>query len=145
MFQQRGESKRAPDLRDFKVRVLIDFDEEQIKPLSDHKIVVVPEEEVLLHRIVMHHSIARHLRLRGLVTIGRPLPKRPKSGTCEIFYAEVPNWTPQGIVFSPTDPLEIYVRNENEKHWLLAGSVIAFKRGRREDLVDDEPEREREE
>lgn len=128
------------DLRKFTVRCVYNFLEEEIPPSRGHVIVIVPDEEVLLQRIVMHHSIARHLRFRGLTTRGTPLRGRPKSGTCEIFYAEVPNWTPHGIVFSPERPLEIYVKNENERSWLSTGSVIALRRSRNrtaKDVMDD--------
>lgn len=119
------------DLREFDMRDLYHFDEDTIASMREHTIRIVPEEEVLLHRIVMHHSIARHLRLRGISVGGAPLRgRKAQSGTCEIFYAEVPNWTPQGIVFSPTAPLEIRIRNENERPWLLAGSVVVFRRSR---------------
>jgi hypothetical protein len=133
MFQRTKNEPQevAVDLSDFVVRDLYHFDEDAIQSQCDHIITIIPDEEVLLHRIVMHHSVARHLRLRGIYTGNVVQPGKRKSGTCEIFYAEVPNWTPQGIVFSPSRPLRIEVRNENEKMWLLAGSVIVFKRSKK--------------
>lgn len=119
------------DLGAFSLRTIYNFDEDTIRGQSRYEIVIVPDEPVLLHRVVMHHSIARHLRLLGITVGNQSLPGRPKSGTCEIFYAEVPNWTPQGIVFTPKSPLKIHVRNENEKLWLLTGTVVALRMGKK--------------
>lgn len=125
----KGKTMRRPsEERDsleaeYAIRDLLLFPEQDIQPYALSSIEIVPEVESLLQRIVMHRSIASRLALVQMF-VGDTPRTRVGSGSCEIFLADVPNWSPGHMVFSPAEPLRILVRNMLEQPLRLTGTVV---------------------
>lgn len=113
----------------FDVRDLLFFPPKTAGVHEAFPIVITPDEESLVARIVMHKSIAARLILRQIAVGDRPRGKGG-AGTCEVFLADVPNWTPDNIVITPERPLVLHVTNVADIPLRILGSVVVFKRGR---------------
>mgnify|MGYP001562944546 CR=1 FL=1 len=113
----------------FEVRDLLFFPPKTAAVHEAFSIVVTPDEESLVTRIVMHKSIAARLMLRQ-ISVGEKPRGRGGAGTCEVFLADVPNWTPDNIVITPEMPLVLHVTNVADVNLRILGSVVVFKRGR---------------
>jgi len=120
----RAESREAFDVRD-----ILFFPAMTAGVLEAFPIVITPDEESLVTRIVMHKSIAARLMLRQ-ISVGDKPRGRGGAGTCEVFLADVPNWTPDNIIITPERPLVLHVTNVADVALRVLGSVVVFKRGR---------------
>jgi hypothetical protein len=110
-------------------RDIILLDEKNIAAGRPDVIEIKPSKEqgrCLLHRIVMHKSCAGKLALVKIEHAGRI--RSQGSGSCEIFLAEVPNWTPQNIYISEAEPLRLHVVNRNPLPLFVVGSAIVFRK-----------------
>lgn len=112
----------------FNVRDVVLFEPHEGARRTSFMIEAVPEEECLAARIVMHKSIATRLLLRQIF-IGDKPRGRAGMGTCEIFLADVPNWTPDNLIITPDKPLRMFVTNMTDMDLKVVGTVIVYKRG----------------
>lgn len=104
------------------------FGEETFLPQRPATIRIAPERDsVLVGRIVMHRTIATKLVLKRIF-VGKTPKTNPGSGSCEIFLADVPNWTPHGMIISPNEPLVLLVQNPLDIPLKAFGSVIVWER-----------------
>ncbi len=97
-------------------------------PANKHIIRIVPNhgERVLLARIFMHKTAAESLVIERLAVGERVLTSG--AGTCEIFLASIPNWTPQDIYIDEKNPLTIAVSNMRNFPIRAVGSVAVFRK-----------------
>lgn len=113
----------------FNVRDLILLDEMTIAPGRPAEIVIKPTKyqgRSLIHRIVMHKSVAGKLALTKMMIGERDITKG--SGSCEIFLVEVPNYTPQKIYIEEDRPFRLFVVNRNTVPLNVVGEVCIFRR-----------------
>ena len=108
---------------DYPHRALLLFPEQLIAPFETTEIKVESDVEAVVHRVVMHRSIAARLTLMQ-IWVGTTPKTRVGSGSCEIFLSDVPNWAPTGMVLSPDKPLRLLVRNMLDQPLKSAGTVV---------------------
>lgn len=117
----------------YTVRDLILFQDHTIAPVQNaphnkHIIRIVPpgNERVLIARIFMHKTAAESLVLERFTVGMREISKG--AGTCDIFLATIPNWTPQNLYIDHDNPLVMLVSNVRNFPIRTVGQVVVLKK-----------------